>query len=202
MPTVNSSCNNLWMPTVNSSCNKFWILNVDNRAVIWFCSVTLHIMAALQIKLRGRWGRDRMVVGFTTTYVMGKVGPWSYGSWSYNYLCNRCLSPLMLWVRLLLRARCTTLCDKVCQWLSPGTPISPTNRIDCHDRTEILLKVALNTIKPNNQIKLHSPCVYFFSGGDMTICKCDWVIGGFWRSIINNDRVRYYCCHSVAKING
>ena len=116
--------------------------------------------------------------------------------------CNRCLSPLMLWVRILLRARCTTLCDKVCRWLSPGTPISPTNRIDCHDRTEILLKVALNTIKPNNQIKLHSPCVYFFSGGDITICKCDWVIGGFWRSSINNDRVRYYCCHSVAKING
>jgi hypothetical protein len=23
---------------------------------------------------------------------------WSYGSWIYNYLCNRCLSPLMLWV--------------------------------------------------------------------------------------------------------
>jgi len=21
---------------------------------------------------------------------------WSYGSWIYNYLCNRCLSPLML----------------------------------------------------------------------------------------------------------
>jgi len=20
--------------------------------------------------------------------------PWSYGSWIYNYLCNRCLSPL------------------------------------------------------------------------------------------------------------
>jgi hypothetical protein len=24
---------------------------------------------------------------------------WSYGSWIYNYLCNQCLSPLMLWVR-------------------------------------------------------------------------------------------------------
>ena len=23
---------------------------------------------------------------------------WSYGSWIYNYLCNQCLSPLMLWV--------------------------------------------------------------------------------------------------------
>ena len=41
--------------------------------------------------------------------------PWSYGSWIYNYLCNQCLSPLMLWVRISIRARCTTLCDKVCQ---------------------------------------------------------------------------------------
>ena len=34
-----------------------------------------------------------------------------YGSWIYNYLCNQCLSPLM-WVRISIRARCTTLCDK------------------------------------------------------------------------------------------
>ena len=27
-----------------------------------------------------------------------------------------------------------------------GTPVSSTNKIDCHDITEILLKVALNTI--------------------------------------------------------
>ena len=78
---------------------------------------------------------------------------WSYGSWIYNYLCNQCLSPLMLWVWILIRARCTTLCDKVCQWLviglwfSSGLPVSSTNKTDCHDITEILLKVALNTIK-------------------------------------------------------
>ena len=46
----------------------------------------------------------------------------------------------------------TTLCDKVCQWLvtggwfSPGTPVSSINKTDRHDMTEILLKVALNTI--------------------------------------------------------
>jgi hypothetical protein len=28
----------------------------------------------------------------------GPSWPWSYGSWIYNYLCNQCLSPLMLWV--------------------------------------------------------------------------------------------------------
>jgi len=31
-------------------------------------------------------------------------------------------------------------------WFSTGTPISSTNKTDCHDITEILLKVALNTI--------------------------------------------------------
>jgi len=41
---------------------------------------------------RDHLGRDRMVVGFTTTY------------------CNQCLSPLMLWVRISIRSRCTTLC--------------------------------------------------------------------------------------------
>jgi hypothetical protein len=35
------------------------------------------------------------------------------------------------------------------QWFSPGPLVSSTNKTDCHDITEILLKVALNTIKPN-----------------------------------------------------
>ena len=75
-------------------------------------------------------------------------GPsWLYGSLIYNYLCNQCLSPLMLWVQISIMARCTTLCDKVCQWLSQGPLVSSTNITDHHDITEILLKVALNTIK-------------------------------------------------------
>ena len=32
---------------------------------------------------------------------------WSYCSWIYNYLCNQCLSPLKLWVQILLKAGCT-----------------------------------------------------------------------------------------------
>jgi hypothetical protein len=32
-------------------------------------------------------------------------------------------------------------------WFSPGFPVSCTYKTDCHDITEILLKVALNTIK-------------------------------------------------------
>jgi hypothetical protein len=55
----------------------------------------------------------------------------------------------MLWVRISIRARCTTLCDKVCKWLetgqwfSPGTPVSSTNKTDRHNITKILLKEAL-----------------------------------------------------------
>ena len=32
------------------------------------------------------------------------------------------------------------------RWFSPGTPVSSTNKTDHHEITEILLKVALNTI--------------------------------------------------------
>jgi hypothetical protein len=38
-------------------------------------------------------------------------------------------------------------------WFSPGPPDFSTNKTDRHDITEILLKVALNTIKQiNNQM--------------------------------------------------
>jgi hypothetical protein len=32
------------------------------------------------------------------------------------------------------------------RWFSPGTPVSSSNKTDSHNKTEILLKVALNTI--------------------------------------------------------
>jgi hypothetical protein len=32
-------------------------------------------------------------------------------------------------------------------WFSPGTSVSSTDKTDRHDVTEILLKVALNTLK-------------------------------------------------------
>jgi hypothetical protein len=61
---------------------------------------------------------------------------------------------------LLLISWCllyTILYDKVFQWLvvgrwfSPGTPVSSANKTDHHDFTEILLKVALNTINRHKQ---------------------------------------------------
>ena len=96
-------------------------------------------------------------ISATSWCYKGLLWSWSYGSWIYNYLYNQCLSPLMLWVRTLFMARCTRyniICDQVCQWLeicqwfSPGTPVSFTNKTDHHDITKILLKVALNTTNP------------------------------------------------------
>ena len=56
----------------------------------------------LALRRRGRRGRDRMAVGFTTTCA-----------------------------------------------ISAYHPVSSSNKTDRHDIAEILLKVALNTIKPN-----------------------------------------------------
>jgi hypothetical protein len=91
--------------------------------------------------------------------VQGSSWSCSYSSWIYNYLRNKCLSPLYRcefeshsWRDVLD----STLCDKVFQWLatgqwfSPGTPVFSTNKTDSHDITEILLKVAPNTITTNN----------------------------------------------------
>jgi hypothetical protein len=64
----------------------------------------------------------------------------------------------MLSVRILIRARCTTLCNKVCQrlakcrWYSPGPPVPSTNKTDRHGITEILLKVASNKQTNKNLI--------------------------------------------------
>jgi uncharacterized membrane protein YidH (DUF202 family) len=76
---------------------------------------------------------------------------WSWScSWIYDYLCNRCLSPLTLWVRTSLRwVVLDKLFDQVYQWLAACqwfSLVSSTNKTDRHNIAKILLKVALNTI--------------------------------------------------------
>jgi len=69
-------------------------------------------------------------------------------TFGYSYLCNQCLSPLTLWVWTPLRQVCQWLATG--RWFSPSTPVFSTNKTDCHDIAEILLKVALNikTLNP------------------------------------------------------
>ena len=96
-------------------------------------------MTAPSLFCGGRHGRDRMVVGFTTTYAISVYHHWC---WEFEPRSGRGVQQYVI---------------KICQWLatgrwfSPGPPVSSTIKTDCHHIAEILLKVALNTIKPINQ---------------------------------------------------
>ena len=89
---------------------------------------------------------------------------WSHGSWIYNYLYNQCLSPLKLWIRTPLKERCTrynimwwslsVTCDSSVFFSGYSSLVSSTNKTDRHDITEILLKVAINTINQSKQLKV------------------------------------------------
>jgi hypothetical protein len=52
-----------------------------------------------------------------------------------------------------------TLCDKACQF-SPGTPVSATNLADRRYISEIVLKVALKTIKQINTETISPHSIY------------------------------------------
>ena len=116
------------------------------QVVFLYCLYLHHIELPFNIKR-----------GLESHSLVRALWSWSYGSWIYNYLYNQLLSPLKLWVQIPFSrgVLATTLCDKVRQWLatgrwfSLGIPVSSTNKTDRHDITEILLKVALNTITPH-----------------------------------------------------
>jgi hypothetical protein len=124
------------------------VLNVtfNNISVISRRSALLVDYAEKTTDLQKVMGKNHIMLYLATKWPSWS---WSYGSLIYNYLCNQCLSSLTLWVRIpLIRGVLdTTLCDKVCQCLVvgrrffSGTPVSSTNKTDCHDISEILLKV-------------------------------------------------------------
>jgi hypothetical protein len=79
---------------------------------------------------------DRMLAAYTTTCA---ISAHHHQSWEFEPRSWRGVLD-------------TTVCDKVCQWraiglrFSPDSLVSSTNTTDCHNITEILLKVALHTI--------------------------------------------------------
>jgi len=126
-----------------------------------------------------------LVYVFDLFVLLGPSWLWSYGS----------LSRLMLWVRISLRARYTTLWDKVCQWLaagcwfSPGTLVSSTNKADHrHDITEILLKVALNIIKPNQPLQKLCPLI-------LITAKIILIVSNHWSLPINPSTSKFNLCN-------
>jgi hypothetical protein len=102
-------------PSINCSLSTE-IENIKTNQLIIFKKVTKRIIS-----------KNRLNFQFWCDYTFCTFQPgkgpscaWSHGNWIYNYLCNQCLSLLMWRVRISIRARCTTLCDKVCQWLETG----------------------------------------------------------------------------------
>jgi len=97
------------------------------------------------------------VFSLATVFEYKFLRQWSYGSWIYNYLCNQCLSPLMLWFESRSWWGVQHYVIKFVSDLRQvdgflrALQVSSTNKTDCHDITEILLKVTLNTIKQTNK---------------------------------------------------
>jgi hypothetical protein len=84
---------------------------------------------------------------------------WSYGSSIYNYL-----SSPTLWVQTSLRRPVldTILCEQLVVFSRYSC--FPTNKTDRHDITEILLKVALSTIKPTKLLVWYwYSCIYILN---------------------------------------
>jgi hypothetical protein len=87
--------------------------------------------------MRGRRGRDRLVIGFTITYAIG----------AYHHCCCEFESRSG-------RGACPI------PW--PGfQPVSSTNKTDRHDINEIFLKVALNTITITSNSKMKFVIIYY-----------------------------------------
>jgi len=125
----------IWQVTSLASLNEFILFSAsprnDNEFPIKLkCTFWPWLMAILNF-----WSTPKLLLWSSWA--------WSYGSLIYNYLCNQCLSPLTLRVRIPPKRGVfdTTLCDKVCQWLaagrwfSQGTLVSSTINTDWHDIT-------------------------------------------------------------------
>ena len=79
----------------------------------------------------------------------------------------------MLRIRIPIRVRCTTLCDKVCRWLmvgrwfSPGTPVSSTNKPDRHNKTEISLicgkTIIIALVTFQKRLKVMHACICYLA---------------------------------------
>ena len=95
-------------------------------------------LSTLLFRPRGHCGRDRMVVGFSTMVPMQSV-PITTKAVSSNPIHGKVYSMHHYVIKFVSDLQ------QVCGF-SPGFPVSNTIKTDCHDITEILLKVALNTI--------------------------------------------------------
>ena len=137
------------------------------------CWLFLRELKTNCVLLDWNWSRRRKQRNFEAIFYTTFTSQWEViiNSWCW-YVYNITLRGIMIICYLDLQlpmqsvpitsnvvslnpaqARCTRYNINVCQWFSLGTAVSSTNKTDhilvFHDITEILLKVALNTINLN-----------------------------------------------------
>ena len=117
--------------------------------VSWYQNVNLNFDVKVPLSnfytLYFVYGQTFLLFVLASFYMKRQSWPSTYDSWIYNYLCNRCLS--VQGVQHYVIKFVSDLWQV--SGFFPDPTVSFTNKTDCQDITEILLNVALNTIKPN-----------------------------------------------------
>ena len=133
------------------------------------------IVCPLSMYGRGRRGRGRMVVWFTTTYAISAYHHWCCES---EFRSGRGMHHYVgQWLATV-------------PWFSPGPRVSSTNKTDRHDIAEILLKVTINTRKPTNQPTNRFAATSYYN---LCICCCSVQTSTGVRNKHNKARKPYIC---------
>ena len=114
-------------PAPRAPSKNKWLFPKHNASICVMIWTDVHEYISY---LETVWLWSYCTCGFTTNYTNS----------DYHHL--RCEFESSLWRVVLI----TTSCDKVCQWLAGGRWFSPVNKTDRHDITELVFKVALNTM--------------------------------------------------------
>ena len=126
---------------------KMYVKIFGRRYLHWWTLCSIHYtyqfrflsLSINAIRLKYMFSSLQLLLILDHFWIQGSS--WSYGSWIYNYMCHRFLSPLNLWVRTPFMARCTRYNIMSVTW--DRSVVSSTNNTDRHDITEILWKVVL-----------------------------------------------------------
>jgi hypothetical protein len=85
---------------------------------------------------------DFLLVIYTQSYINSQTPPYSWNTGNVGFKRQSINLSTSQWLA-------------AGGWFSPGTPVSSTNKTDRHDISEILLKVALNTMVYSHLVYSH-----------------------------------------------
>jgi hypothetical protein len=165
-----------------------WTICYIYTCIYWFFRPIFpnQVSTSLFVNVNLQWNQKKMhqwkwfLLGYCI-FISVPWLSWWYDSWIYNYLCNQCLSPLKLWVRIPLRRGIldTALCDKVDRSVVFSrykcTPVSSTNKTECHDIQKCIWNIVVQII---NLILMK----YFNSKDNMYFWHCDLHVH-VWRKL-------------------